>query len=166
MRAVTRTYQAWRNRIFGRITMRGSLRFARHLYQLAENPSEVISVTGFITKYVIACLVPRFFAQQDATIRLQGTTYVVGIKSMEIFTLEELYYLRAYERETDFIPRAGWTVFDVGANAGFFAAQQVRRHARVFAFEPNPDCYRRLTQLVTKNGWANSLHLSDNAVAA
>jgi FkbM family methyltransferase len=42
------------------------------------------------------------------------------------------------------VPQTGWIVFDVGANAGVYTIQQARRGARVYAFEPNPDCYRRL----------------------
>lgn len=43
-------------------------------------------------------------------------------------------------------------MFDAGANTGVYAVQQARRGARVYAFEPNPDCYRRLRKAVAANG--------------
>jgi FkbM family methyltransferase len=49
------------------------------------------------------------------------------------------------------LPQTGWIVFDVGANAGVYTIQQARRGARVYAFEPNPDCYRRLQKSVRLN---------------
>jgi FkbM family methyltransferase len=49
------------------------------------------------------------------------------------------------------VPRPGWTVLDVGANTGVYAVRQARRGARVYAFEPNPDCYRRLQKAVRAN---------------
>jgi hypothetical protein len=58
---------------------------------------------------------------------------------------------KVYERLADFVTQAGWVVFDVGANAGVYAVQQAAAGAHVYAFEPNPNCYRRLVKSVRLN---------------
>jgi FkbM family methyltransferase len=82
---------------------------------------------------------------------LQGARHFPALRRSEVFVLEELYIDRIYERLPDFIPGPGWTVVDLGANVGMFTVQQALRGAHVFAFEPNPDCYRRLRRAVEAN---------------
>src|SRR5882672_7947426 len=51
--------------------------------------------------------------------------------------------------------RPGDTVFDVGANIGFFTALAARRvgaSGRVLAFEPHPLNFAALSEMVTRNG--------------
>jgi FkbM family methyltransferase len=57
-------------------------------------------------------------------------------------------------------------VIDVGANVGLFAVQQARRGARVFAFEPNPDCYRRLSKTIAVNDLGGAVRAFNVAVGA
>jgi len=47
--------------------------------------------------------------------------------------------------------RPGWTVFDVGAHAGFFTLLLGRLGASVFAFEPNPVTRQRLQANIRLN---------------
>jgi FkbM family methyltransferase len=85
---------------------------------------------------------------------------------MEVFTFREVYIERVYEQEADFIPAAGWTVFDLGANIGVFTIQQALRGAHVYAFEPNPDCFRRLSRTVRENELDRHVRLFNDAVGA
>jgi FkbM family methyltransferase len=88
------------------------------------------------------------------------------VNSHETALFEEIYKDRGYEMVGDFVPKAGWTVFDVGANVGIFAVQEALRGAHVYAFEPNPDCYRRLTWTVEANNLCTKISAFNVAVAA
>ena len=83
---------------------------------------------------------------------LNGAHHFVALGRNEDLALHELYVSRVYERLDDFVPRPGWTVLDLGANVGMFSVQQARRGARVYAFEPNPDCFRRFARAIEANG--------------
>jgi FkbM family methyltransferase len=119
--------------------------------RLATGPGEVASVLRFLSKAVIFQLKRSSNAQADETVRLQGAKHVFGLGAGESVNLLEIYWERVYERLQDFVPQTGWIVFDVGANAGVYSIQQARRGARVYAFEPNPDCHRRLQKSVRLN---------------
>lgn len=61
----------------------------------------------------------------------------------------------------------GTTVFDVGANVGYYTLQAARRvgpRGRVHAFEPVAATHRRLAENVRLNGWSNVV-LNQAAVA-
>ena len=54
--------------------------------------------------------------------------------------------------------RPGMTVYDIGANFGFFtliAARLVGERGRVFAFDPEPECISRIQAGVCRNGMDN-----------
>ena len=53
-----------------------------------------------------------------------------------------------------------------GANSGVYTVQQARRGAHVYAFEPNPDCYRRLHKSVQLNGLDSRVSAADYALGA
>ena len=71
-----------------------------------------------------------------------------------------------YEKVPNFIPEIGWTVYDVHAHVGIFTVQQAARGAEVFAFEPNPDCFRRLLKTTAANRLRGTVHASNCAVGA
>src|SRR5205085_10427341 len=128
-------------------------------------------VLAYVVRWVFVThrLVPRRFLgflRGDATLRVQGATYSVGLESDEVSIFTEIYQGHVYDRVPDFIPRPGWTVVDVGANVGLFAVQQARRGARVLAFEPNPDCYRRLSKTIAANGLGGTVRAFNVAVGA
>ena len=56
-----------------------------------------------------------------------------------------------YDRLHAYIPQAGWTVVDLGANVGFFTVHAARQGTSVYAFEPNPACFARLRANVEMN---------------
>src|SRR5207248_6305594 len=108
----------------------------------------------------------RLLQQEDAMIRLNGVKYILGINTMEHGTVDEVYCHRAYDEVADFVPKFGWTVFDVGANIGAFAIQQARRGAHVYAFEPNPSCYRRLSRTAIANNLTNKVSTFNYAIGS
>jgi FkbM family methyltransferase len=66
----------------------------------------------------------------------------------------------SHEYDVPHVPiREGDTVLDIGANQGFFTCYAAHRGARVYAFEPNPECYERLVSNLELNG------LTDRVVA-
>lgn len=51
--------------------------------------------------------------------------------------------------------RAGDVVLDIGANQGFFTCYAAHQGAKVYAFEPVPQLYKRLVQNIERNQFAN-----------
>ena len=135
------------------------LKCLRNTMRLATGPAEVAGVFRFLFRLLLWRLRGSSGEEQDQTLRLQGVTHVVGLGSGELLTPQEIYWESGYDRLPDFVPQPGWTVLDVGANSGVYAVRQARRGARVYAFEPNPDCYRRLQKSVRAN------HLEDRVTA-
>lgn len=142
-------------------------------FRLARGRAETASIVRFLLKVLVFRamavsyrLARQRFFQDDTPILLHGTHYYVGLTSNEIALFGEILQDRAYEELDDFVPGPGWTVLDVGANIGIFAVQQARRGAQVYAFEPNPDCYRRLTKTVARNGLEPLISTFDYALAA
>jgi FkbM family methyltransferase len=143
---------------------------AAYLYALSHGLHERVAVTGFLLKRARAQLAGRLGAHtaagEDASIDLYGARHVVDLLGSEIYLLDEIYREGLYDRVPDFIPRHGSTVVDVGANVGTFAIRQARRGARVYAFEPNPDCYRRLSRSVVENAMTGAIGVFNYAVGA
>jgi FkbM family methyltransferase len=105
-------------------------------------------------------------AAADQTLRLQGVAHVLGLGTGELLVPQEIYWERGYDQLADFVPQPGWTVIDAGANTGVYAVQQARRGARVYAFEPNPDCFRRLRKAVQANGLEGQVNAFHRALGA
>ena len=84
---------------------------------------------------------------------------------------ESGYYLGEHEPDLQqVLPRylkPGMTVFDIGANIGFFAiaaANLVSPTGRVVAFEPNPAVVARLKENVELNGLTGRVKIEQSAV--
>jgi len=125
---------------------------ALSLYRVAQGPAEVLSVSRFVCSYLAARLTPGKLHHSETKVRLRGTTFIMGLGGAETVPFSEIYLDQVYDRIVEFVPKRGWTVFDLGANAGVFSALQARRGARVFAFEPNPASFGRLAKTVQANG--------------
>jgi hypothetical protein len=110
-----------------------------------------MSIAKLVAMLYIGAAMPFNTHRWETTVLFRGATYVVGVRTPEIFIFHEIYGWLQYNRHTDFIPQSGWTVFDVGANIGVFTLLQATQGAGVYAFEPNPDSYGRLLRNVTAN---------------
>lgn len=141
---------------------------ASYLYGFSESLPERVNVTWFLLKKKRAQLTskvhPSHSFNEDALIPLYGARHIVDLLGSEIYVLDEIYREHLYDRVAAFVPKAACTVVDVGANVGIFAVQQARRGAHVYAFEPNPDCYRRLSKAVVENGLTGNISIFNYAV--
>jgi FkbM family methyltransferase len=141
---------------------------ASYLYGFARNLPERMNVTRFLLSKKLAQVRdkvrPRSHPEKDVSIELYGARHVVDLLGSEIYLLDEIYRERLYERIADFVPAADSAVVDVGANVGIFAIRQGRRGARVYAFEPNASCYKRLSQAVLENGLTGRVSTLNYAV--
>ena len=136
-----------------RVSATNAMVFVRSLLntlRLAKGPIETARVLRLFVKVLVWRLTGST-GQQDETLRLRGVTHVFGQGTGELLIPAEVYGSGGYDRLADFVPQPGWIVFDVGANAGVYTVQQARRGAYVYAFEPNPDCCRRLRKSVHLN---------------
>lgn len=125
----------------------------RFLAKLGQTWPERMS----IAKLVVLLYFARLFSAREweTTIVVHGARYVIGVRTSEIYVFHEIYNFGQYSRDAEFIPRNGWTVFDVGANIGIFTVPQAMHGATVFSFEPNPESYRRLLRNVALNNLRN-----------
>jgi FkbM family methyltransferase len=141
---------------------------ASYLYGFSHSLPERVNVTWFLLKkkgaQLGSKLVPHGSFNEDALIPLYGARHVVDLTGTEIFVLDEIYREHLYEQAPGFAPRPGSTVVDVGANVGMFAVRQARRGAHVYAFEPNGECYRRLSKTVVENGLTDRISIFNYAV--
>jgi FkbM family methyltransferase len=162
-RAVARTQKkviAMGKRLFSRVasiqlTLRKFIWETQFLAKLGQTWPERMSIAKLIVILYLARLMPFSTREWETTIVVHGARYVIGVRTSEIFIFHEIYVFRQYERHAEFVPRSGWTVFDVGANIGVFTVIQAMHGARVFSFEPNPESYRRLVQNVILNNLRN-----------
>ena len=72
------------------------------------------------------------------------------------FLFEEIFLDRCYQPTPEFIPRAGWTVVDLGANMGFFTCQAASAapNVRVVSVEPLSPYQQVLKKNVHDNQFA------------
>lgn len=79
--------------------------------------------------------------------RTTGTKLTVSSESGALSAWYEVAHVKAYAPVADFIPQAGWTVVDVGANIGAYATWAARflgPTGQLVAIEPNPISFRHL----------------------
>jgi FkbM family methyltransferase len=125
---------------------------AEHLFSMAESWPEKLGIARLVAELHIARALPVDSYSWDTAVRLHGSKYCLGLRTSEIYVIEEVFRHKMYDRCGDFLAQEGWVVFDIGANVGVVSVLQARRQAQVYAFEPNPDCYRRLLKTITANG--------------
>ena len=136
----------------------------RFYARLGQTWPERMSIAKLVAILYTARLMPFNTYRWETTILFRGATYVVGVRTSEIFIFHEIYESLQYDRHTDFIPQSGWTVFDVGANIGVFTLLQATLGATVYSFEPNPDSYGRLLRNVTANKLGDCVRLFPTAL--
>src|ERR1700730_8106584 len=90
----------------------------RFFARLGQTWPERMSIAKLVAILYTARLMPFNTHRWETTILFRGATYVVGVRTSEIFIFHEIYGSLQYNRHTNFIPQSGWTVFDVGANIG------------------------------------------------
>ena len=110
------------------------------------------------------------FEDQPQVVEVQ-TGIMRGTKLCLCPRSESGYYLGTHEPDLQVcLPRfikPGMTVFDIGANIGFFAiaaADLVGQSGKVVAFEPNPAVVTRLRKNLELNGLADRLKVEQSAI--
>lgn len=160
------TAQSRTQRLLKRLHLKArELAFETEFYSgLGQTWAERASIARLVAKLYAARLMPFDTLGWEADIVVRGVRYVVGVRTSEVYVLHEIYSVHQYERHPNFVPQPGWTVVDVGANIGVFTIQQGARGAKVYAFEPNPNCYRRLARNVNANFLADRVRLFPSAL--
>jgi FkbM family methyltransferase len=138
----------------------------RDTIRMAKGPGEVVGVIQAFAKAATWTPAGRSPEERDHVLRLDGVTHVLGLRTGEMFTPVEIYRDAVYDKLPSFVTQPGWTVIDVGANAGVFSVQQALRGAHVYCFEPNPDCFRRLRKAVAANGVDHLVTASNAALGS
>jgi FkbM family methyltransferase len=124
---------------------------------LATNRSERASVAGFLAALYVARAAPFDTYPCSRRVRLKGLTWNLGIRTSEIYILEEVFAHEMYDRLPAYVPAPGWFVVDAGANAGVFSVTSAARGAELVAIEPNHQCFERLVENLQVNGVAESV---------
>ena len=86
-------------------------------------------------------------------------------RTLDVAVLKDVFYRRVYG-PPGFQIEDGFTVLDIGAHLGAFAASAARAACgvKVFAFEPAPENFTLLSSNMARNGLSN-VQLSQEAVA-
>jgi FkbM family methyltransferase len=148
------------------VKWRTATREAKQLFNLTGTWGERLEMARFLGELYLARALPVDTYGWDSSIRLGGTHYTVGLRSSEIYVLEEILHYRLYDRIEHYVPGRDWVVFDLGANVGMVSMLEAKRGAEVYAFEPNPGCFRRLLKNVLANGLDDRIHAFNIAVGA
>lgn len=119
---------------------------AQRLMALATTASERASVAGFLAALYAARVAPFDTYGCTRRVSLRGHTWHLGVRTSEIYILEEVYAQAMYDRIPAYIPERGWFVVDAGANAGVFTVTAAARGAQLIAIEPNHECFERLVR--------------------
>lgn len=142
------------------------IKWTASFYTMTTVLIERVSLTLFFTRFWLVRLIPTLKFQEDSPLIFHKVRYIVGLRSTEIDTVEEFYQQHLYDRVDDFLPHSQWTVFDIGANCGMFTIKYAQEGAHVYAFEPNPDCFRRLAKAVGRNKLRSRVSLYNLALGA
>ena len=132
-------------------TRRSSLLIGRALstFALARSSRERLSAIAFVAQFVLRRFRGQGRRREGLKLLLRGIHFVLGPGELE--AVIDVVGRGCYEDLPEFSARTGWTVWDVGANVGAFSLLQAARGAQVVAFEPNPECFRRLTSAIGAN---------------
>lgn len=128
-----------------------------YLWSMASTVREKIGMARFIALLYAARLLPIDTYRWSTTVRLHGSRYRIGLRTSEIYIFDEIYGQKMYDRIGGYTPQPGWTVVDLGANAGLFSVHAAKQGAEVHAFEPNDACYERLEWTIANNDLADRI---------
>ena len=116
-----------------------------------------------ITRYLLSNMVAKTFSLhprgREFALQLSGFDITCRTHSSQLGAYIDIFLDHIYEKVDRFTPAPGSTVFDLGANIGFYTLMvgaAVGPSGRVYAFEPNPKTFELLTANVRANGmsWA------------
>jgi len=81
-----------------------------------------------------------------------GPALTVEAGPADLRVINEIWIARCYAGDGRIVPRAGWTVVDIGANKGIFAAWVLHQAAaKIHCYEPDPANYACLEQNVGRH---------------
>ncbi|MET0459454.1 MAG: FkbM family methyltransferase [Ilumatobacteraceae bacterium] len=132
---------------------------------MASTPREKLGIIRYVALCYVARALPFNTYGWSTAVLLNGTRCKVGLRSSEIYIFEEIYRYGIYDRLPAYVPSSGWNVVDLGANVGLFTLHAASKGARVFSFEPNPECFERLRSNVRLNDATSSVALFNEAVS-
>jgi FkbM family methyltransferase len=96
----------------------------------------------------------RLAPAREWNVQFKDIRFVFKEFASELTGYLEIYGGKIYELVPSFVPQAGWTILDVGANLGMFTIRQSRRvgpAGRIYAFEPNREVGSRLQRNLRLN---------------
>jgi len=123
----------------------------------------------WLARYAVLRLLPRSGNGHGImTARYGGLRLTLDWLASEHVPLREVLVREEYWLDRSWLPSAGDTVVDVGANAGIFtvaSADLVGPTGRVVAFEPNSVVLGRLRANVRQNGFSDRVTVLPVAIA-
>ncbi|MBF0506231.1 MAG: FkbM family methyltransferase [Nitrospirae bacterium] len=134
------------------LTLVAGLRYAR----LADKPAFLVTSIRHMAAYGLG-LGP---SPREMTVTLKGHVFRFREFTGEIGMFPQVFLDLVYERLPGFghLNNPRGTVLDVGANVGMYTIRigSLNPEARVYALEPNPEVYRRLTENIRLNRLTNA----------
>ena len=132
---------------------------------LCDSTRQRLSMCIWLVHYSILRLIHRSAIK---TAYYNGLRMTLDWRAAEHIPLREVLVRGEYWPAADWLPLAGDTVVDVGANAGVFTlatARMVGPKGRVVAIEPNPEVLGRLAANVKGNGFDDRVTILPIAIA-
>lgn len=136
---------------------------------LCDSMRQRLSMCIWLVRYSILRLLHRSGDRSAVkTAHYDGLLMTLDWRASEHIPLREVLVRREYWPAAEWLPLAGDTVVDVGANAGVFTlatARIVGPKGRVVAIEPNPEVLGRLAANVRGNGFDDRVTILPIAIA-
>ena len=132
---------------------------------LCDSMRQRLSMCIWLVRYSILRLLHRPAVK---TAYYSGLLMTLDWRAAEHIPLREVLVRREYWPAAEWLPLAGDTVVDVGANAGVFtlaSARIVGPKGRVIAIEPNPEVLGRLAANVKGNDFDDRVTILPIAIA-
>lgn len=126
------------------------------------------AIVNYLMRNVLRRFIPSLAMTSELFVRMKDVAFWFATGKSELSPYEEIFGDAIYERDSRFIARQGDTVIDIGAHIGFYALRQGlhMQGGKIYAFEPNPDTFRRLKRNIVANDLENVIVAENAAVAA
>lgn len=117
-----------------------------------------IKICIYFFNNLISRFIPQIKQKEDIFLKMEELDFYFSPRKSELSPYPEIFNEKIYEKVSNFIPKHGDIVFDVGSHIGFYTISSAKRcgnKGKVFCFEPNPDTFKRLNKNIKINGLSN-----------
>jgi FkbM family methyltransferase len=138
--------------------LKNQIRLGLLLIQSATGTRSKLSLIRYFVLSIPRRLGFNFYlTNYEVKIELDDYKFVYLSNSSELYSYKEIMLDLIYEKHPSFNLKYQKVIFDIGANIGFYSLRAAvsNKKSTVYAFEPNPKVYQRLTKNISMNNINN-----------